>query len=94
MNIIEDPLHRAAFFGQINEVKRLLIAGTGFAVDAGDSYALRWAAENGYDYAVGRLIELGVYVNARNGQALYWARKNGHGKTAALLIANGATMPK
>lgn len=64
-------------------IKRLISEGAN--VSAGNDFALRWAAENGYLEAVRLFLEEGANVHAIKDDALYWAEDNGHLEVAKLL---------
>ena len=89
-----EPLHEAAFAGNLDEVKRLLEEGT--AVDVPDlegRTALMWASFNGHTAVNALLLENGAAINARevNGRtALMYASSGPYPETVELLLEKGA----
>mgnify|MGYP001826430960 FL=1 len=89
-----EPLHEAAFAGNVEEVSRLLEEGT--AVDVSDPEgrtALMWASFNGHTAVDALLLEKGAAINARetNGRtALMYASSGPFAGTVGLLLEKGA----
>jgi ankyrin repeat protein len=89
-----EPLHEAAFAGNLEEVRRLLEEGT--AVDVPDPEgrtALMWASFNGHTAVDALLLEKGAAIDAReaNGRtALMYASSGPFVETVGLLLEKGA----
>jgi len=89
-----DPLHEAAFAGNLEEVRRLLEEGV--AVDVPDLEGrtpLMWASFNGHTAVNALLLENGAAINARevNGRtALMYASSGPFAETVELLLEKGA----
>jgi ankyrin repeat protein len=89
-----EPLHEAAFAGNVEEVRRLLEEGTAVdVVDPEGRTALMWASFNGHTAVDALLLEKGAAVNARetNGRtALMYASSGPFAGTVGLLLEKGA----
>jgi len=89
-----EPLHEAAYAGNLEEVTRLLEEGA--AVDVPDLEGrtpLMWASFNGHTAVDALLLENGAAINARevNGRtALMYASSGPFAETVELLLEKGA----
>jgi len=89
-----EPLHEAAYAGNLEAVRRLLDGGT--AVDVPDLEGrtpLMWASFNGHTAVNALLLENGAAINARevNGRtALMYASSGPFAETVILLLEKGA----
>ncbi len=89
-----EPLHEAAYAGNLEEVTRLLEEGA--AVDVRDLEGrtpLMWASFNGHTAVDALLLENGAAINARevNGRtALMYASSGPFAETVELLLEKGA----
>lgn len=92
----EQALMESAYFGNLEEVKRLVSAGA--TVDAADPEkrtSLMWAAFNGHTAVVGYLLEKGAELDAKDASgrtALMYASSGPFAETVELLLKQGAAV--
>lgn len=90
----EPPLHRAAYKGDVEEIKRLINAGESLhSLNTEGAAPLHWAAFKGQDQAVEVLIQSGADVNAQTDKgstALRLAMTHEHQTVISMLNRYGA----
>lgn len=87
---LEQEFHYAAMVGKLWRAEYLLNEKK-VDISSRDSFAVRWAANGGFDEMLKLLFRHGgVDVNAREGEALIRAVSKGHYAAAAILLENGA----
>jgi len=93
---LADPIHEAAGAGKIEELRRMIAAGTDVdARTAGGGTPLHEAVSWGHRDIVTLLLSKGAQVDARDGNGmtpLHLAANGDHRKIAELLIGKGATV--
>lgn len=89
-----DPLHRAAWAGQVDELRALVQGGAALdAVDDAGLAPLHWAAVAGQSAAAQLLLSSGADPNARarfDLTPLHWAALAGRAELVPLLVHRGA----
>ncbi|MBC6441364.1 MAG: ankyrin repeat domain-containing protein [Rhodospirillales bacterium] len=90
------PLHVAARYGNMKEIKALIEAEANIKAEYGDGYTpLHEAASNGTAETVKALIDAGANIKAQDGSGwtpLHWAAHDGTAETVEALIDRGAEM--
>jgi|GEM_PF-3016230 len=90
----EPLLHRAAYNGDLEEIKRLINAGESVhSLNTEGATSLHWAAFKGQDQAVEVLIQYGADVNAQTDKgsaALHLAMTHEHHTVISMLNRYGA----
>jgi ankyrin repeat protein len=89
-----EPLHEAAFAGDLDEVRRLLEEGAAVDIPDGEGRtALMWASFNGHTSVNALLLEKGAAINTREATgrtALMYASSGPFAGTVELLLEKGA----
>lgn len=86
--LIDDALHTAARYGQLEMAKNFIAIGANLHDQ--DNQSLRDAARYGHSEMVQYLLEQGADAKAGDSEALVDAARLGHDKTVSILLKHGA----